>query len=108
MMSLMLYYEEKHDLLRTIDDEVASRVQWALVQLTKITICQAAQETVRGTEHDGNFANEGFLVLCLQLLFPLFYDGLCDIHIQRGRIPASHSTHSDTACDKSSACLCQI
>lgn len=95
-MCVILCFWNKTNLLWTIDDEVASRVQWAFVQLTEITICQAAQQTVRGTEHDGNFAYKRFLMLRLLLLFSILYDSLCDVHIQRGGIPASHSVHSDT------------
>lgn len=74
-------------LLRPIDDEIASRIKRTLVQLTKVSVRQATQEAVCGAEHDGDFTNEGFLMLCLNLVLPLLDDRLCDVHIQGGRIP---------------------
>lgn len=75
------------DLLGAIDDEVAARVERTLVELTQVTIRQAAQQAVGGAEHDGNFADEGFLVLRLLLLLSLLYDGLGDVDVQRSRVP---------------------
>lgn len=74
-------------LLRTIDDEIASRIKWTLIKLTKVSVCQAAQEAVCGAEHDGDFTNECFLMLCLNLVLPLLDDGLSDVDIQGRRIP---------------------
>lgn len=74
-------------LLGAVDNEVASGVQWALVKLTQVTVRQAAQQTVGGAKHDGNLADEGLLVLRLDLLLALLHDGLGDVHIEGSRIP---------------------
>lgn len=74
-------------LLRAVDDEITSRVQWTLVQLTEVAVRQAAQQAISRAEHDGNFADEGLLVLRLDLLLPLLYDGLCYVHVKWGRVP---------------------
>lgn len=79
-------------LLRTVDDEIPSGVQRTLVELAQISIRQAAQQAVGGAKHDGNFPNEGLLVLCLQLLFTFLYNGLCDVNIQGGRVPERRQT----------------
>lgn len=74
-------------LLRTVDDEITSRVQGTLVEFTKVSVCQATQQAVCWAKHDGNFTNEGFLVLSLNLVLTLLYDGLCDVYVQGGRVP---------------------
>lgn len=74
-------------LLRPVDDEIASRIKRTLVQLTKVSVGQATQEAVGGAEHNGDFTNEGFLMLCLNLVLALLDDRLCDVNIQGGRIP---------------------
>lgn len=79
-------------LLRAVDNEVASGVQWALVELTQVTVRQAAQQTVGGAKHDGNLADEGLLVLGLDLLLALLHDGLGDVHVQGSRVPAGGSS----------------
>lgn len=74
-------------LFRTIDDEITSRIKRTLIKLAKVSICQATQEAVCGAKHDGDFTNEGFLMLSLNLVLPLLDDRLCDVNIQRRRIP---------------------
>lgn len=74
-------------LLGAVDDEITSGVEWTLVELTQVSVRQAAQQTVGGAKHDGNFTNESLLVLSLQLVLPLLYDGLCDVNVKGGRVP---------------------
>lgn len=74
-------------LLRAIDDEITPRIKRTLVQLAEVSVCQATQEAVRGAKHDGDFTNEGFLMLRLNLVLPLLDDRLCDVNIQGSRIP---------------------
>lgn len=75
-------------LLGAIDDEVASGVQRALIELAQVTVRQAAQQAVGGAKHDGNLADEGLLVLRLDLLLALLNDGLGDVHVEGCRVPA--------------------
>lgn len=74
-------------LLWTVDDEITTGVQRTLVELAQISIRQAAQQAVGGAKHDGNFTDEGLLVLSLQVVFAFLYDGLCDVDIQGGGVP---------------------
>ena len=82
-------------LLGAVDDEVAPGVQGTLVELTQITIRQAAQQAVGGAEHDGDFTDEGLLVLGQQLVLALLDDGLGDVHVERGRVPRRRAGGGD-------------
>lgn len=79
-----MHCDVKVYLLRAIDDEITSRVERTLVKLTEVSVCQATQQAIGRAKHDGNFTNEGFLVLSLQLVLPLLYYGLCDVNVQGG------------------------
>ncbi len=82
----MAHHDVRAYLLGSIDDEITSRVKWTLIKLTQVSVCQATQQTVGRAKHYGNFTNEGLLVLSLQLVLPLLYDGLCDVNIEGGRV----------------------
>lgn len=71
-------------LLGAVDDEITPRVQRTLIELTQVSVRQATEQAVGGAKHDGNFTDEGLLVLSLQLILPFLYDGLCDVNIQGG------------------------
>ena len=43
---------------------------------------KVVQKPVCGPKHDGYFADEGFLVLCLNWVLPFLYDSLCNVDIK--------------------------
>lgn len=100
----MMHHDIGAYLLWAIDDEITSGVQRTFIEFTEVSVRQATQQAVSGAQHDGNFTNKGFLVLGLNLILPLLYDGLCDVNIQGGWIPAriggrsgEHRWHQVTA-----------
>ena len=74
------------NLLGPVDDEVAARIQRALVQLRQISVSHATEETVRGAQHDGDLANEGLGVLSLDGFLSVFGHGLEDVDVEGRRI----------------------
>ena len=73
--------------LGTVDDEVASRVEWTLVQLSQITIVETTEEAVRRTQHDWDLADERLQMLRLNWILLIGKYRLGYVHIQRRRVP---------------------